>query len=103
MHIERTRKYLHWLIPLSIVGSLSIFASTFLTYSLAHSDHRVGSYTPAILGVLSFAILMTSISYLSLPGPRSWVRFFTAVGIAILESMAFYFLLMLQLVNTFGS
>ena len=103
MHIERTRKYLHWLIPLAIVGSLSIFVATFLAYSFAHSTHRVAGYTPAILGVLAFAFLMTVISYLSLPGAISWVRFFTAVGIAIVESAAFCYLFVLQLLNTFGS
>jgi hypothetical protein len=103
MHIERIRKYLHWLIPLTIVGSLFIFSATFLAYTAAHATDRVAGYAPAIAGLFVFAILMTAVSYFSLPGARSWARFFTAIGIAVLESAAFLVLLVLLLLRTFGS
>ena len=103
MHIVRTRKFLHWLTPLAIVGSLSIFAATFMAYASAHADHRTAGFAPAIIGLLFFACLMTCISYLSLPGPGSLARLFTAIGIAILEGAVFFFFLLLLLLNTFGS
>lgn len=103
MHIVRTRKHLHWIIPVAIVGSLVIFAVTFLAYVSAHNDHRVAGYYPAILGLLCFSTLVLSINYLSLPGPNSLVRVFTAIGIAIIEGAGFAVLLLFLLVSTFGS
>ncbi len=103
MSIKQSRRILHWFIPLASVGGLCIFTATFLAYSSAHAAHRVAGYTPAILGLLCFAILMTVINYLSLPGPKDWLCFGTAFGIAILESAAFCFLFIVLLLKTFGT
>jgi hypothetical protein len=46
---------------------------------------------------------MTGLTYLSLPGPRDSLNLFTAIGIALLESAAFGYLLLFLLANTFGS
>lgn len=102
MRIVRTRKYVHWWLPLAIIGSLSIFTFIFLAFASAHASHRGVDSILVFIGFALSVILMVSISYLSLPGPRSFARFFTAVGIAIIECAAFFFLLMLLLVNTFG-
>lgn len=103
MHIQRSRKFIHWLIPLAIVGVLCIFSATFFSYAVAHAEHRTAGYTPGVLGVLLFASSMAGLSYLSLPGQNGPARLFTAIGIAVLESAVFSFLLLLLLVNSFGS
>ena len=94
---------MHWLMPTAVVGALCIFSATFFAYANAHANHRAGGYAPALLGLSLFVIAMTGISYFSLPGANSWVRLFTAIGIAILESTVFGFLLLFLLVSSFGS
>lgn len=103
MSIKQTRRFLHWLIPISSIGSVCIFVVTFLAYSRAHTEHHAAGYTPGILGILMFFVLMTCLTYLSLPGPRDSLNLFTAIGIALIESAAFGYLLLFLLANTFGS
>lgn len=103
MHVASQKNILSWLIPVAILGGLGIFSATFFAYASAHAEHRPGGYTPAFVGILLFATFSAVLSYLTLSGPKDVVRLLTAMGIAVLESAVFAFLLLLLLVNSFGS
>jgi hypothetical protein len=103
MRIAAPKDILGWLLPVAILGGLFIFSATFFAYASAQSEQRPGSYAPAIVGISLFAIFSASLSYYSLSGPRDIIRLLTAIGIAVLESAAFGFLLLFLLVNSFGS
>ena len=103
MSIKQRRSLQYWLVPLAGIGTLCTFSATFFAYSNAHANHSIAGYTPAIIGLLFFFILMAVLSYLSIPGPRDKLHFVTSIGIALLESAVFGFLFLLLLIKTFGS
>jgi len=92
-----------WALLITAVVSLCIFAVTFLTYFEAHRNHLVVGYNPAIFGSFAFFVSMTLVGYWVFVEEDSSLRFAKALGAALVETIAFCFLLLFLLLNTLGS
>jgi hypothetical protein len=86
-----------------VILSLGIFAGTFWAYIARHQIHAPGSYVPLAMGMSSFSGLMAFLNYSALPLQAVSSRLAKAVGIALIETIAFLVLLPLLLLNTIGS
>lgn len=62
-----------------------------------------GSYLPAVLGVGAFVALMAALNYVVLANNPTLLRLSKALGIALIEAVLFFFLLLFLIVNTLGS
>jgi hypothetical protein len=91
------------LIAIGVVLSLSIFVSTFFTYFSRHQAHIEGSYVPIEIGTLAFLGLMTWINFLALARHSQWSFLAKVIGISLVETIVFVFLLLFLLLNTVGS
>ena len=89
-------------LTVGVTLGLCIFAGTFFAYADMHKNLQ-GSYLPAVLGVIAFTALMALLNYFTLSDRILLFRVSKAVGIALLEAIVFFYLLMLLLLNTFGS
>ncbi len=92
-----------WLVLAAVILSLSIFAATYFQYFMRHETGSTGSYAPLTIGVASYFVLMCALHYLGNPSSLPLSRLAKAVAIALIETFAFVFLLMLLLLNTLGS
>ena len=87
----------------SVVFSLCIFAATFFVYTARHNDHLPGSYLPGVIGLIAFTASMVLVNYFSFSDQPMFIRVSKALGVALLEAVVFFFLLLFLLVSAFGS
>lgn len=90
-------------VPTGAILSLLIFAVTYFTYYFRHQSGAPGSYLPLVVGMGAFFALMSWFNYFSSPSLSVLVRLLKAVGIALAESVLFFFLLLLLVLNTIGA
>lgn len=91
------------ILAVSVMLSLCIFTGTFFAYAVRHNEHLPGSYLPVVVGVIAFTISMALLNYFALPDRAFFFRVSKALGIALLEAVVFFFLLLFIILNTFGS
>jgi hypothetical protein len=91
------------MLAVGVVLGLCIFAGTFFAYVVRHNEHLPGSYLPGVVGVITFTASMALLNYFALPNQALFFRVSKALGIALFEVIVFVFLLLLIILNTFGS
>jgi hypothetical protein len=84
----------------AVIAALIVFSGTFL----AHIPRgQPGSYLPIGVGSLAFMILMFAVNFAATRAKSMRGRLLQSIGVALVESVVFIFLLLFLLVNSFGS
>ena len=91
------------MLAVGVILGLCIFAGTLFAYVVRHNEHLPGSYLPGVVGVITFTASMALLNYFALPNQALFFRVSKALGIALFEVIIFLFLLLLIILNTFGS
>jgi hypothetical protein len=90
-------------LALSVVVALCVFGATYATYFVRAHTRTPGSYVPLIVGLSVYFVIMASLHYLASATQATWQRAAKAVGLALAESLTFFFLFLFVVVNTLGS
>jgi hypothetical protein len=97
-----TEKRNIWLFPVTLCMGLIIFAVTFFIYAEKARIHQSAGYTPGIVGLLAFAVVMLGFTHLAVPQGQKF-RLALLLIMTICEIAVFVFLLVFLVLNLYGS